>query len=85
MSDVSQYWIDELACEVEPWEIAELNDSVARRDAFSGDLRFGTGGIRCLMGIGTNRMNRLTIAKATQGLADWLFSSVGLGASVAVG
>lgn len=44
----------------------------ALADAFFKDLSFGTGGMRGLMGIGTNRMNLYTIAKATQGLANYL-------------
>lgn len=77
-------WLDELRGELEPWEISELSDDEARHDAFSSDLRFGTGGIRCLMGVGPNRMNRLTIGKAAQGLADWLLERPGE-ASVAIG
>lgn len=65
-------WIRALDGSVEPWEAVELAQPDAREDAFAGDLRFGTGGIRCLMGIGPNRMNRLTIGKAAQGLANWL-------------
>lgn len=40
--------------------------------AFDGELSFGTGGLRGVMGIGTNRMNVYTVAKATQGLSDYL-------------
>ena len=39
-------------------------------DAFYRDLAFGTGGLRGVIGAGTNRMNIYTVAKATQGLAD---------------
>ena len=42
------------------------------RDAFYKDLEFGTGGLRGIMGIGCNRMNRYTVANATQGLANFL-------------
>ena len=41
-------------------------------DAFYRDLAFGTGGLRGVIGAGTNRMNIYTVAKATQGLADYL-------------
>lgn len=41
-------------------------------DAFYKDLEFGTGGMRGIMGVGTNRMNKYTIGAATQGLADYL-------------
>lgn len=46
--------------------------SDALEDAFGRDLDFGTGGLRGIMGAGSNRMNRLTIAKATQGLANYI-------------
>ena len=41
-------------------------------DAFYRDLEFGTGGLRGILGAGTNRMNVYTVAKATQGLADYV-------------
>ena len=41
-------------------------------DAFYQDLKFGTGGLRGIMGAGTNRMNIYTVAKASQGLAQYL-------------
>jgi len=44
-------------------------------DAFYKDLEFGTGGLRGIMGAGTNRMNRYTVAMATQGLANYLKKS----------
>jgi phosphoglucomutase len=43
-------------------------------DRFYRDLEFGTGGLRGVMGAGTNRMNAYTVGKATQGLANWLLS-----------
>lgn len=41
-------------------------------DAFYKDLEFGTGGLRGVMGVGTNRMNKYTVGAATQGLANYL-------------
>ena len=41
-------------------------------DRFYRDLEFGTGGLRGVMGAGSNRMNAYTVGKATQGLANWL-------------
>ncbi len=41
-------------------------------DAFYRDLEFGTGGLRGVMGVGTNRMNKYTVGFATQGLANYL-------------
>ncbi len=44
----------------------------AIEDAFYCDLAFGTGGLRGVLGVGSNRMNRYTVGKASQGLADFL-------------
>lgn len=81
---VISLWTSVLENDVGDWELAELDDPVALEYAFSGELRFGTGGIRALMGVGPNRMNRLTIGRAAQGLADWLNRKPG-DKSVAVG
>jgi phosphoglucomutase len=53
-------------------------------EAFYTDLEFGTGGLRGLMGPGTNRMNKYTVAQATQGLANYMLASVPEGASIAI-
>jgi phosphoglucomutase len=47
-------------------------DPIAFEDAFYKDLAFGTGGLRGLMGIGSNRINEYTVAMATQGFANYL-------------
>ena len=47
-------------------------DRPRMEDAFYRDLAFGTGGLRGVIGAGTNRMNVYTVAKASQGLADYL-------------
>ncbi|MBT33988.1 MAG: phosphoglucomutase [Thalassobius sp.] len=44
-------------------------------DSFYKSLEFGTGGLRGLMGVGTNRMNKYTVGSATQGLANYLLKS----------
>lgn len=44
----------------------------ALNDAFYQDLDFGTGGLRGIMGVGTNRINKYTLGAATQGLANYL-------------
>ena len=51
-------------------ELEKNEDELNER--FHSDLEFGTGGIRGLMGIGSNRINKYTISKFTQGLADHL-------------
>lgn len=48
------------------------HDEKALIDAFYQDLEFGTGGLRGIMGAGTNRMNRYTLGMATQGLSNYL-------------
>jgi phosphoglucomutase len=58
-------------------EIRELqqNDPAQLEDAFYQDLEFGTGGLRGIMGVGTNRMNKYTVGMATQGYANYLKQS----------
>ncbi|MBO4282433.1 MAG: phospho-sugar mutase [Bacteroidales bacterium] len=46
------------------------------QDAFYKELEFGTGGMRGLLGVGTNRMNKYTVAMATQGLANYVLQTV---------
>ena len=48
------------------------NKEEEKRDAFYRNLAFGTGGLRGVLGAGTNRMNIYTVAKASQGLADYI-------------
>lgn len=48
------------------------NDKKELVDSFYKDLEFGTGGLRGIMGVGTNRMNIYTVGMATQGLANYL-------------
>lgn len=60
-------------------EIHALIDSgntTALEDAFYRRLEFGTGGLRGIMGVGTNRMNRYTVGMATQGLANYILKNV---------
>ncbi|MDD6151568.1 MAG: phospho-sugar mutase [Bacteroidales bacterium] len=51
-------------------------DPAGFEDAFYRNLEFGTGGLRGLMGVGTNRMNKYTVGMATQGLANYILSHV---------
>jgi len=48
------------------------NDPQELTESFYRNLEFGTGGLRGIMGVGTNRMNKYTVAMATQGLANYL-------------
>ena len=59
---------EDLAAELRSVE----GDADAINDRFYRDLAFGTGGLRGVIGAGTNRMNLYTVRKATQGLADYL-------------
>ena len=65
--------------DLDPAMAAELaaieGDEAAISDRFYRDLAFGTGGLRGVLGAGTNRMNLYTIRRATQGLADYLNAS----------
>ncbi len=54
-------------------------------DAFYTNLSFGTGGLRGLMGVGTNRMNDYTVSAATQGLSNYLKKTVTTPLSVFIG
>ena len=57
-----------------------IKDSIANnpkdiQESFYKDLEFGTGGMRGIMGVGTNRINKYTLGKNTQGLSDYLHKS----------
>ena len=53
-------------------------------DRFYKDLEFGTAGLRGVIGIGTNRMNKYTVTKATQGLANYIVKQGGQERGVAI-
>ncbi|MDN3619117.1 MULTISPECIES: phospho-sugar mutase [Polaribacter] len=59
-------------------EIQELinNNPDALADRFYKDMEFGTGGMRGVMGAGTNRINKYTLGRATQGLSNYLIENV---------
>src|SRR5210317_144673 len=48
------------------------NEAPLLEDSFYKDLEFGTGGMRGIMGVGTNRINKYTLGKSTQGLSSYL-------------
>jgi phosphoglucomutase len=50
----------------------QREDNAQLEDAFYQNLEFGTGGLRGIMGVGTNRMNKYTVGMATQGYANYL-------------
>ena len=60
------------------------NDEKEIEDRFYKDLEFGTAGLRGVIGIGTNRMNKYTVTKASQGLANYIIKKGGQGKGVAI-
>ena len=76
------YWLtfDEKTKE----ELLAIKDENELEDRFYKELEFGTGGLRGVMGAGDNRMNRYTVGKATQGLADYLVKNTEGEISVAI-
>lgn len=75
----------ELVTEPDLSEELKQMDEADIEDAFYRNLAFGTGGLRGTIGAGTNRMNVYTVAKASQGLADYLVRTYGQTASVTIG
>lgn len=61
------------------------NNEKELTDAFYRNLEFGTGGLRGIMGVGTNRMNKYTVGVATQGLANYILKQNGNNYKVAIG
>ncbi len=88
MSAKEQYneWIagDIIDEETKKELIAIADDEKEIEDRFYENLRFGTGGLRGVMGAGINRMNRYTVRKATQGLCNYLRKSGKGSGSVAI-
>ncbi len=69
-----QSWLDGDFDQATKMQILKLRneDPAALEDAFYKNLEFGTGGLRGIMGVGTNRMNKYTVGMATQGLANYI-------------
>ena len=84
--DVAQSWLIGNFDEETKAEVKHLmeTDPVALEDAFYRNLEFGTGGLRGIMGVGTNRMNKYTVGMATQGLANYIKAHVEGAASVCI-
>lgn len=70
----AQAWLDGDYDEATKAQVKELINSNMKEltESFYKDLEFGTGGLRGIMGVGTNRMNIYTVGTATQGLANYL-------------
>lgn len=73
-SRINQWLTNEYdqATVAEVQQLVDNNEETELLDAFYKELEFGTGGLRGIMGVGSNRMNKYTIGKATQGLANYL-------------
>ena len=77
IKNIYEYWKNDLYFDEETrMQAASLSeDEIA--DCFYKDLEFGTSGMRGLMGVGTNRLNRYTVRKATSGFARYLKGKYG--------
>ena len=76
--DKAKQWLTSTFDAETQTEIQELinNNPDALADRFYKDMAFGTGGMRGLMGAGTNRINKYTLGRATQGLSNYLIEKV---------
>ena len=73
-----EQWLnDEFFDEATRKELEAITDEKEIEDRFYRDLEFGTGGLRGVMGAGTNRMNKYTVGKATMGLGRYLLDTYG--------
>ena len=81
-----KFWLeDSYFDEATKAELRGIADDPAQiEDRFYKELEFGTGGLRGVIGAGTNRMNIYTVRKATQGLANYILKQGGAGRSVAI-
>ncbi|MDC3133003.1 phospho-sugar mutase, partial [Flavobacteriaceae bacterium] len=76
IKEIAKHWLKEPFDHDTKNEVENLlNDPKKLEDAFYKDLEFGTGGMRGIMGVGTNRINKYTIGKNTQGLSNYLKKS----------
>mgnify|MGYP000766264926 CR=1 FL=1 len=67
--------VEDDALRAELSALDEVRDAAQIEDRFYRDLAFGTGGLRGVLGAGTNRMNVYVVRRATQGLACLLYTS----------
>lgn len=77
--DTFQFWLEDDYFDEKTKEelLAIRNNEAEIEDRFFKDLEFGTGGLRGVIGAGTNRMNFYTVRKATQGLANYILKQNG--------
>ena len=79
-------WMSSAFDEATRKEVEQIfnTDQKELEDRFYRNLEFGTGGLRGIMGAGTNRMNKYTVGMATQGLANYVVKNFGEGVGVAI-
>ena len=79
------FWAENPAFDAETQQTARqlLTDEQGLLSCFGAELAFGTGGLRGILGVGTNRLNVYTVARATQGLADYLNQTGGKSVAIA--
>lgn len=84
--DQFQFWLeDDYFDEKTKEELSAIRDNAVEiEDRFYKELEFGTGGLRGVIGAGTNRMNVYTVRKATQGLANYILKQGGQDKGVAI-
>lgn len=78
----SPYYDEETKAEIR--QMLQSEDKTALVDAFYQNLEFGTGGLRGIMGAGTNRMNKYIVGMATQGFANYLLKAFPAGKQLSV-
>ena len=78
----SPYYDEETKSEIR--QMLDSEDKTALVDAFYQNLEFGTGGLRGIMGAGTNRMNKYIVGMATQGFANYLLKAFPAGKQLSV-
>ena len=72
MNDRYNKWLNDNGISESDKEVLKNMTEKEKEESFSSDLEFGTAGIRGLMGLGSNKMNKYTVGKATVGLANYL-------------
>ena len=85
MNDKYIEWLNNIPCgtELHTELVSIKNDQDDINDRFYRDLAFGTGGLRGIIGVGTNRMNVFTVGRATAGLAEYIIGN-GINKSVVI-
>ena len=68
-----EFWYKSDLTDEERTELDAIkNDTEELKSRFGAELQFGTAGMRGIMGIGSNRLNKYTVRRAAQGMAAWL-------------